>query len=136
MKKLIIITCLGAGLLLILMPRYILPACEYSGEGHARMHCSDTADAVMIVGAVIAALGAAALAMKGPFVLIADAAIASVLLATAAYLPNVFGYCMSKNMPCHYGMVPGIRFISLLALMILLTSVVILMRESRKRRSS
>ncbi len=136
MKKLVIITCLGAGILLVVMPRFILPACEYSGEGHGRMHCSDTADAVMIVGGVIAALGAIAIALKTPAALSVVSAISICLFATAVYLPSVFGYCMSKNMPCHYGMVPGIRFVSILALIILVICTIFLLRDWKKSRTS
>lgn len=132
MNKLIAVTGIVAGVLLIIVPRFILPACEY--EGFARMHCSDTANAEIVLGAVLAAVGAVAFLVRTPWLLIADAAVACGLLGTAVYLPDVFGYCASKNMPCHYGMVPGVRFIAVLAMMALLTGSALVMRDLRKKR--
>jgi hypothetical protein len=132
MRKLIAVTGIVAGLLLVIVPRFILPACEY--EGFARMHCSDTANAEIVLGAVLAAVGAVAFLMRTPGLLIADAVIACGILGAALYMPNVFGYCASKNMPCHYGMVPGVRFIAVLAMAVLFTGIALMTRDLRKKR--
>lgn len=132
MKKLIAFTIITAGILLILVPRFILPACEY--EGFSRMHCSDTAIAVMLLGAVLVALGGAAFLVRTSWLLIADAVIACAILGAALSMPDIYGYCASKNMPCHYGMVPGVRFIAVLAMTILIIGAATAARDLRKKR--
>lgn len=131
MKKFIGITSITAGLFLIFIPRFILPACEY--EGFSRMHCSDTAIAEMVLGALLAAAGSAAFLATSPRFLIADAVIACVILGAAFFMPNVYGYCANRNMPCHYGMVPGIRFVAVLAMIALLAGIAIAARGLKKR---
>jgi len=65
MKKLVAITALISGLLLIVVPRYVLPACEY--EGYARMHCSDTARAEYFSGMTLMAIGIAMFFLENTF---------------------------------------------------------------------
>lgn len=132
MKKFIAFTIITAGILLILVPRFILPACEY--EGFSRMHCTDTAIAVMVLGALLVAAGGAAFLARTTWLLIADAVIACIILGAAFSMPNVYGYCASRNMPCHYGMVPGVRFIAVLAILALLTGIALAARDLRKKR--
>ena len=55
MKNLMAITMIVSGLLLLLIPRYILPACEY--EGFSAMRCSDTPRAEYLAGAFLMVLG-------------------------------------------------------------------------------
>lgn len=110
MKKLVGLTALIGGLLLVVTPRYILPACEY--EGFARMHCSDTARAEIVAGALLMAVGVMTLVIKWKRAALAGAGAALALFAAAYVLPDKFGYCMSSRMPCNYGMVPGVRFIA------------------------
>ena len=62
MKKLAGITMILAGLLLVIVPRYILPACEF--EGFSRMHCSDTAQAELVTGILLALAGIGTLVLK------------------------------------------------------------------------
>jgi hypothetical protein len=133
MMKLIAITSLVAGLLLVLVPRYILPACEY--EGFGRMHCSDTAIAEYVLGALLLATGGIAFAVKKPWLHIAGGLMACGLLAAAFFMPEVYGYCANKKMPCHYGMVPGIRFIAVFAFLVLAAGIALLVRDIRKKKS-
>lgn len=134
MRNLIAVTGVAAGFLLITVPRFILPACEY--EGFAHMHCSDTAAAVMLLGAVLAGTGAVAFFLRTPLLLIADAVAACGVLGAAMYMPAVYGYCASRNMPCHYGMVPGIRFVASLAMLLLLAGIALAARELRVKERS
>ena len=133
MKKLIAITILIGGFLLLVVPRYILPACEY--EGFSRMHCSDTAVAEFIIGALLLVTGGIAFAVKRPWLVVISAAAACVLLSLAFFMPEVYGYCANRKMPCHYGMVPGIRFIAVLLSLILMTGAVLLARDIRRRKA-
>jgi len=131
MKKLIGLTALIGGFLLLVTPRYILPACEY--EGFNRMHCSDTARAEFVTGAILMAVGALTLALKGKKTTLAGAGIALPLFVAAYILPDKFGYCMSSRMPCNYGMVPGIRFIAVIGALIVLGAFIGSVRQLRKK---
>jgi ribose/xylose/arabinose/galactoside ABC-type transport system permease subunit len=131
MRRLVAIAALAGGLLLLLVPRYILPACEY--EGYSPMHCSDTARAEYLVGALLIALGAGTYAYKKAAAFIATAAASFLLYGIALWLPDAIGYCHSSRMPCNYGMVPGIRFISVLGMALTAIAGVGLLREQRKK---
>ncbi len=131
MKRLVALTALVSGILLLVLPRYILPACEY--EGYPPMHCSDTAKAEFLVGAALMGIGALSLYLKKPAVLCSSAAAALILYAVAFWLPDKIGYCHSSRMPCNYGMVPGIRFISVASALIMIVAVAGLIRTSRKK---
>ncbi len=130
MIKMVALTALLTGLLLLLVPRYILPACEY--EGYAPMHCSDTAKAEFLVGAVLMAMGGVSFFSKKN-IAAAVAAVACILYAVAFWLPDKIGYCHSTRMPCNYGMVPGIRFISIAGALIMIVAFAGMWRKSRKK---
>ncbi len=133
--KLIASTGIAAGLLLVVVPRYVLPACEY--EGFPRMHCSDTALVERVLGGLLLAAGAIALASRRRRALaMACAAASGAILLSAWFTPDVTGYCPSAKMPCHYGMVPGVRFIVALAGIGLVTGVVLLARSRGRERES
>jgi hypothetical protein len=132
MKRLVAITALVSGLLLILVPRYILPSCEYAGYPH--MHCSDTAHAEFVIGALLIAIGGAVLYAKTEK-LVMIAAGASFLFYIGAYwLPDKIGYCLSPHMPCNYGMVPGVRFVAVVGALIMTIVIVKLSKNSRRKR--
>ncbi len=131
MRKLVAITAIAGGLLLVLTPRYILPACEY--EGFPRMHCTDTAHAEMIAGAVLLVVGIAALFLKSAASTIGAAVVGLVLSIASFVLPDKIGYCMSSRMPCNYGMVPAVRFISVVVGLIMAVAVVVSVKRARKK---
>lgn len=131
MRKLIGITAIAGGLLLVLTPRFILPACQY--EGFARMHCSDTAHAEMIAGGILLAIGIAALLLKSAGTTIA-AGVASLGISVASYaFPDTFGYCLSSRMPCNYGMVPAVRFIAVVIGLIMAVAVAASLKAFQKK---
>jgi hypothetical protein len=131
MKRLTGITAIVSGVLLIAVPRYILPACEY--KGLSRMHCSDTAQAELVVGALFILAGAIVLLMKKSWATLAGGCL-SVALAVSAYtMPNTFGFCHSTKMPCNYGMVPAIRLISVVSGLVAATAVIMLALRARKK---
>jgi hypothetical protein len=134
MKKLVAITTLVSGILLILVPRYILPACEY--EGFPRMHCSDTALSEYVVGALLIVIGGLMFFIKSARMVIAGALTAIVLYGVSFWLPDKFGYCQSPRMPCHYGMVPGIRFIDAAGALIMIGAIIGLLRTTRRKGNS
>lgn len=131
MTKLVAGACVVAGLLLVVIPRFLFPPCEWIGL--ARMHCTDTARAEIVVGALLVAGGAAALAVRRrrPVLWIAVASVG--LVSAAWFAPSVFGYCASPRMPCHYGMVPGVRFVAALAGAVLVAAAAALARDVARR---
>jgi hypothetical protein len=131
MKTLIAITVLMSGILLILVPRFILPVCEY--EGYPAMHCSDTARAEYIVGALLMAVGIGAFLLKSTMMSIVGAAVSIVLYVIAFKLPDIYGYCHSSRMPCNYGAVPGIRFVAGIGGIIMVVTIISLVRSTRKK---
>ena len=131
MKTLTAVTALLGGILLILVPRFILPVCEY--EGYPAMHCSDTARAEYVVGALLLVSGIGAFLLKSTRTSIIVAAVSIILYIVAFLLPDRYGYCHSSRMPCNYGTVPGIRFIASIGGVIMVIAIISLVRGSRKK---
>jgi hypothetical protein len=96
------------------------------------MHCSDTAKAEYLVGAALIVVGGVLLYFKKNISAVIGAVTAGVLYGIAYWLPDKIGYCHSTRMPCNYGMVPGIRFISIAGVVIMIVAVIGLLRTSRK----
>jgi len=134
MKKLIFITAVVSGLLFILVPRFILPACGYLG--FPAMHCSDTARAEYVVGGLLIVLGSAMPFLKWRPVDIICAAVSIVLYIAAFLLPDKFGYCHSTQMPCNYGMVPGVRFVAVVSSVIMTIALIGLVKSYRRKGNS
>ncbi len=136
MKKTICITALASGLLLILVPRYILPACEYV-PGHPKgMHCSDTAHAEYVVGVLLISLGGITAFLRVKSGLIICATLSLVSSIVAFLLPGIFGYCLSPQMPCNYGMVPGVRFVAVVTTIIMSIALIRIVRSYRREGNS
>jgi membrane-bound ClpP family serine protease len=131
MKTLIVVTALMSGILLILVPRFILPVCEY--EGYPAMHCSDTARAEYVVGALLLVVGIGAFLLKSTRTSIIGAAVSIILYIIAFLLPDKYGYCHSSRMPCNYGTVPGIRFIAIIGGIIMVFAIISVVRSTRKK---
>ncbi len=131
MKTLIAVTVLMSGILLILVPRFILPVCEY--EGYPPMHCSDTARAEYIVGVLLMTVGIGAFLFKSTTTSIVGAAVSIVLYIIAFLIPDIYGYCHSSRMPCNYGAVPGIRFVAGISGTIMAVAIIGLVRSTRKK---
>ncbi len=131
MNRTISITALSSGILLFLVPRFILPACEY--QGFPAMHCSDTVRAEYVVGALLIALGTISLFVKGAAAGLASGSIAIILYGAAFMLPDKIGYCHSSKMPCNYGTVPGIRFVAVVSAIIVLITLIRLGTSYRKK---
>ena len=131
MRKLIAITALVCGILFFLVPRYILPACEF--EGFPRMHCSDTAQAERVVGAILIAVSGMTFFVKSKMAPLVGAIFSILAFGLALWLPDKFGYCQSPNMPCHYGMVPAVRFLSVIGILIMVGAVIGISQSNRKK---
>jgi hypothetical protein len=134
MKKLVAITTLVCGILFFLIPRYILPACEYAG--YPRMHCSDTAQAEQVIGAVLIVVSGMTFLVKSTAMPLVSAIVATIVFSIAFWLPDKFGYCLSPRMPCNYGMVPAVRLLSIIGILTMAGAVFMIARSSRKKGSS
>ena len=99
------------GVLLLVIPRFVFPACEYLGRG--RMHCTDAAHGEFLVGGLLVAAGAALLLLKAGTASIFSTAGAVLLCLAAFFVPAYTRYCANPDMACHYGMVPSVRFIAI-----------------------
>ncbi|HET6364045.1 MAG TPA: DUF4418 family protein [Nitrospirota bacterium] len=131
MKTLIVVSALMSGILLILVPRFILPVCEY--EGYPAMHCSDTARAEYVVGVLFLAAGIGAFLLKSTRTAVISAVVSIILYIIAFLLPDKYGYCKSSRMPCNYGTVPGIRFVAIIGGIIMVVAIISLVRSTRKK---
>jgi hypothetical protein len=134
MRHLVAITSLTCGILFILVPRYILPACEFAG--FARMHCSDTAQAEAIVGVLLVLAAGMTLMIRSTWMPLAGGVLSLLLLGITVWLPETYGYCLSPKMPCKYGMVPAIRFISVTGSLIMIGALFTMVRSYRKKGRS
>jgi len=119
-SRLVAGTAAVAGALFIVIPRFAFPPC--ASEGHTVTRCADTAAAEMVLGGLLLAAGLVAPVARRSWVLLAELAALCVALAAAWFLPDVFGYCPSPRMRCHYGMVPAIRFTAGLAAAVLISA--------------
>lgn len=134
MKRLDGVAALVSGALLVVVPRWVLTACEY--QGFPRMHCSDTAHAEMAVGALLVLVGAATLLASRPWAILSAGVLALVLSGAAFLLPETVGYCHSPRMPCTYGMVPGVRFIAAANAAVVLLGLVGTVRRARRKETA
>lgn len=134
MKWLIGITALVGGVLLAVVPRFILPACGYLG--FPAMRCSQTARATMVAGALLVGSGLAALMTRQGKTSLGAGVLAAVLFGVAFSLPDVVGYCRGTQMPCNYGMVPAIRFVAVIGGLVVLAGVAGLGRSPRRGRAA
>jgi hypothetical protein len=134
MKNLVAITALVIGVLLLLVPRYILPACEFAG--FSRMHCSDTAQAEHVIGILLILAGGVTLLVRLKWIPLAGAILSVILFGIAIWLPVTYGYCLNPKMPCNYGMVPAIRFISVIGILIMIGAIIPLARSYGRKGSS
>lgn len=131
MKRLVAATALMSGILLILIPRYILPVCEY--EGYPAMHCSDTARAEYVVGALLVVVGIGAFLLKSTRTVIIGASVSVIMCISAYLIPDIYGFCHSSRMPCNYGSVPGIRFVAIISGIIMAAAIISLVRRTQKK---
>jgi hypothetical protein len=131
MKRFAAAAALLGGVLLLLIPRFVFPACEYLGRG--RMHCTDAAHGEFLVGGLLVAAGVAQLLLKSAPASLAVAACAAALCAAAFLVPAYTRYCANPDMACHYGMVPSVRFIAVAVGLVQTAALVGFARESSRR---
>jgi hypothetical protein len=64
------------------------------------------------------------------------AILSAIVFGISFWLPDKFGYCLSPRMPCHYGMVPAVRFLSVIGILTMTGVVFSIAKSSRKKGSS
>lgn len=133
MKWLIGITALVGGASLVVVPRFVLPACGYLG--YPEMRCSQTARSVMAAGGLLVGCGLVALATRQGKASLRAGVVAAVLFFASFVLPEAVGYCQGTQMPCNYGMVPAIRFVAVIGGLVVLAGVAGLGRSARRGRA-
>lgn len=131
MKVFAAVAAIVGGVLLLLIPRFVFPACEYLGRG--RMHCTDAAHGEFLVGGLLVAAGGALLLLKTGTASILAAACAVLLCFAAFFVPAYTRYCANPDMACHYGMVPSIRFIAIAVGVVEAAALTGLVRASKRR---
>jgi hypothetical protein len=134
MRKLVALTTLAVGVLFILVPRYILPACEFAGFSH--MHCSDTAQVERIFGVLLIGVSCATIVVNWKLMPLVSAVLSLVVFGLAYWIPDKIGYCQSPRMPCHYGMVPAVRLLSIIGVLIMVGAVIITAKSYGKKGST
>jgi hypothetical protein len=131
MRSFAAIAAIVGGVLLLVIPRLVFPACEYLGRG--RMHCTDAAHGEFVVGGLLIAAGAALLLLKSRTASVFATAVAVLLCLAAFFVPAYTRYCANPDMACHYGMVPGIRFIAIAVGVVEAAALTGFVRASRRR---
>lgn len=118
------------GLLIILIPRYILPTCEY--HGFKVMACSYTGTAEMFAGFIIVVVSAGIFLSRSNEALRWQALTSLAVGITVLMLPEAIGYCHSSEMPCHYGTVPALRLLGALTVLVSLIGFLLSFRRTNE----
>lgn len=134
------------GLLVILVPTYLLPVCapmevispvvNVQAPAHVTvkyMKCHWTGQAEMGIGAVIMALGLLMLLSRSACVRLGLSLSVICVAMLAAAIPTVLiGVCPGEMMPCHMGTLPSLLLLSGLLVVIALINVLYLNRSHRQ----
>lgn len=134
------------GLLVILVPTYLLPVCapmevispvvNVQAPAHVTvkyMKCHWTGQAEMGIGAVIMALGLLMLLSRSACVRLGLSLSVICVAMLAAAIPTVLiGVCPGEMMPCHMGTLPALLLLSGLLVVIALINVLYLNRSHRQ----
>src|SRR5512139_780733 len=116
MQKTIGIVLFLIGLMVVLIPRYILPVCEY--QGYSRMTCSSTALSEMFLGSIVMVSSLGMFFSRSGEALRWLALTLIVSGTSVLLIPEAIGYCHSSNMPCNYGTIPVLRLAGILIILV------------------
>jgi hypothetical protein len=118
------------GLMVLLVPRFILPVCEY--RGYNPMACSHTALAEMFMGIMVMAAATGLFFSRSSeglrwlsFTILASG-------VSVIWIPEAIGYCHSGLMPCNYGTVPVLRMLGVLIVLLSLTGFLLSFRKEKR----
>ncbi len=118
------------GLMVLLVPRFILPVCEY--QGYNPMACSHTALAEMFVGSLVMAAATGLFFSRSGEGLrwLSFTALAAGI--SVLWIPEAIGYCHSGRMPCNYGTIPVLRLLGALIVLLSLTGFLLSFRREKR----
>ncbi|WP_276902345.1 DUF4418 family protein [Frischella perrara] len=127
-KYLVAILISLIGLLIILVPTFLLPVCSpievINGDMHNHtsykfMKCHWTSQAEIGIGSVILVIGIFMLLMKSHLVRLGMSLSLIVIALLVAAIPTVLiGVCPGETMACHIGTLPGLLLLSMTLLII------------------
>src|SRR5512143_3553794 len=106
-QKMIGIVLFLTGLMVVLVPRYILPVCEY--QGYSKMACSYTALSERCMGLIVMVSSLGIFFSRNAETLRWLALTPTALGISVFLIPDAIGYCHSSSMPCNYGTLPFLR---------------------------
>lgn len=118
------------GLMVLLVPRFILPVCEY--QGYSPMACSHTAVAEMFMGVIVMAAAIGLFFSSGSDGLrwLSFTTLASGV--SVIWIPQAIGYCHSGQMPCNYATIPVLRLLGALTVLISLAGFLLSFRAKER----
>ncbi len=118
------------GLMVLLVPRFILPVCEY--QGFNPMACSHTAIAEMFVGIMVMAAATGLFFSRSGEGLrwLSFTALAAGI--SVIWIPEAIGYCHSGHMPCNYGTIPVLRLLGVLIVLLSLAGFLLSLRKEKR----
>jgi hypothetical protein len=130
MRKTLGIVLFLTGLMAVLIPRYVLPVCEY--QGYSRMACSSTALSEMFMGFVVMVSSLGIFFSKSAETLrwLSLTLIASGI--SVILIPEAIGYCHSSSMPCNYGTIPVLRLTGALITLVSLGGLLASLRRAAR----
>lgn len=119
------------GLLVVLVPRYILPVCEY--QGYKEMSCSHTGISEMFMGVIVMAASVGMFFSKTSDTLRWSAFTIFFAGISVIVIPEAIGYCHSSRMPCNYGTIPVLRLLGGLIILLSFAGFFISFKGERNR---
>ncbi len=112
------------GVLIVIIPRYVFPSCEYIRQVSSPMKCSYTRRAELAIGIVITIGGITMFFSKSREAVRAVSIILIGLGLMTILIPSyLIGVCASPEMPCHYGMLPSLNLLGGLLIIMSLISL-------------
>jgi hypothetical protein len=121
------------GLVVLLLPRYILPVCEY--HGYSPMACSHTGTAEMFLGLIVMAAATGIILSMNIEVLRWSSFTVVATGVSMLLIPTAIGFCHSTDMPCNYGTIPAVRLAGTCILIVSFTGFFLSLRREKKRES-
>ena len=117
------------GLMVVLVPRFILPVCEY--QGYNPMNCSHTGITEMFIGLMVMTVSTGLLFSKGSEGLRWLSFAALIAGVSVISVPEAIGYCHSSRMPCNYATVPVLRLLGVLIIALSLAGFSVSFRREK-----
>lgn len=129
-QKMVGIVLFLMGLMVVLVPRYILPVCEY--QGYSKMACSYTAVSEMCIGLIVMVSSLGIFFSRNAETLRWLALSPVALGISVLLIPEAIGYCHSSSMPCNYGTIPVLRLAGVLIILVSLGGFLVSFKKASR----